>query len=65
MPTPKPDIAALEYLVFNARLVEAVAADGARVRAYVPRPHRHRIPLLDFESRSHLIDTNVQIYKRK
>ena len=42
------------YLVLDARLVETVAADGARVGADVPRPHRHGIPLLDLESRSHL-----------
>lgn len=42
------------YLILDAGLVEAVAADGARVRADVPRPHRHGIPLLDLESRSNL-----------
>jgi len=32
-------------LVLDAGLVQAVAADGARIGADGPRPHRHRVPL--------------------
>lgn len=38
-------------LVLDGGLVEVVAADGARVGADVPGPHRHGIPLLDLEAR--------------
>ena len=40
---------ALRGLVLDAGLVQVVAADRARVRQHVPRPHRHRVPLLDAE----------------
>lgn len=46
--------APLSHLVFDAGFVETVAADGASVRADVPRPHCHGVPLLDLEPRSHL-----------
>lgn len=32
-------------LVLDARLVQAVAANGAGIRANRPRPHRHSVPL--------------------
>lgn len=42
------------HLVLDTGLVKTVPADGARVRADIPRPHRHRVPFFNLESRSHL-----------
>lgn len=39
------------HLVLDGGLVEVVAADGARVGADVPGPHRYGVPLLDLEAR--------------
>lgn len=44
------------YLILNAGFVEAITADGARVSAYIPRPHRNGIPFLDLETRCHLVN---------
>ena len=38
------------YLILDAGLVEAIAADGASIGTDVPRPHRDGIPLLNLES---------------
>lgn len=38
------------YLILYAGLVKVVSADRASICADGPRPHRHRIPLLDLEA---------------
>lgn len=44
------DILDAAGLVLDAGLVEAIAANGAHIQLDLPRPERHRIPLLELEA---------------